>query len=185
MFKQIANYLYNKQIKKKQVVVDNIRQKELKPFKNVKSFLLLFDASTEENYQLIHSIVNDLKDANKIVRTIGYVPWKHAPHYCLTKLSWDFITSKNIHFTGIPKVQFVEEVILENFDVLIDFTTEEIKPLQYIASLSMAKLKVTSVQSNNKIFDFVIADKTFTYKKFFNEFKLYLDMFTNEKNECL
>jgi len=177
MFYNIRKKIFYKNLKKEFANLEPKRKRNLKSFENIKSFLIVFDASNEEIAQQVFSIINELKENGSLVHTIGFVPFKNIPHYCFPKLSYDYIYNKNTNFFLTPNAPFVKDVTNSEFDVLIDFSGQIIEPLLYISALSKSALKITRNKTSTiakEIYDLTINDENISIKEFFFQVKKYL-----------
>jgi hypothetical protein len=185
MLNKIKDFFFVNKVKKVFTLREPIREKDLIAFKDIKKILILFDTTEENECRYIFNIVQELQEDGKNVRAVGYVPWKKNPHYCFPKLSFDYINLSKINFFGIPTSIFAPEITDSRFDLLIDFTNHDIKPMIYFSSLSNSGIKISKKHTNNQynIFtpDIVIDKENLSNKDFFFEVKKYLQLLINKK----
>lgn len=182
----IKHYLYFKKLNQSFSLREPIRRKHLKPYDEIRSCLVLFDASDENESQIMFSIVKELQTEGKQVHAIGYVPFKNVPHYCFPKLSYDYLSGSGVKFTGIPKAAFVADLLNEHFDMMIDFFSVHVPPMCYIAALANAGLKISRSRGEDeffqKVYDLIIEQSDLSNKAFFAETKKTITMLRpNEK----
>jgi len=178
MLKFFKKFLYNKKLKKAFALREPLRKKTMVPFSEMKSCLVIFDASDEQNCHIMFSIIKEMQDLGKVVRAVGYVPWKNNPHWCFPKISYDYINASGVAFSGAPKADFVNDLLDSRFDLLIDFLQKPVPPVCYISSLVYAGLKVARKRSEDehfmRIFDVIIDNNELSDRAFFEELKRYL-----------
>ena len=147
----------------------------------MKSCLILFDASDEHESQIIFSIIRELQNEGKQVRSVGYVQFKHTPHWCFPKISYDYLNAKNISFSGLPKAEFVNDILDSRFDMMIDFLNKPVPAMCYISALTNASVKISRNRSQNdfftQVYDFIIENPDLSNRDFYEEMKKYLLLF--------
>lgn len=136
----IKAYFLNREIRKKYSKIE--RNRKFFNLETARTFGILFDASTEANYNRVSSFVRHLQSHNKTVKAIGFVNYKELPHYIMQRISFDFITPKDLSFSLKPNNPFVKDFILAEFDILIDFNIARNPVLGYLLALSNAKFKI-------------------------------------------
>ena len=122
--------------------------------------------------------INELRENRKKVKLLGFTSERTLPNYYSEKITWDIISRKNINWYYKPVAPFVKSFCDEEFDLLIDLTLEDFKPLIYAATLSKAKFKVGRYsEMNADIYDLMIhADQIQTVPEFIEHVKYYLSM---------
>ncbi len=180
----IKDYLFYKKIKKAFLLREPMREKKLRSLSEVRSCLVLFDASDERECQIMFSIIKELQDSGKHIRSVGYVQWKHNPHWCFPKISYDYLNTKHIAFTGLPKADFVNDLMAMHFDMLIDFLNRPVPAMCYISALANASVKIARNRSQaeffEQVFDFIIEQPELSDRDFFEQVKKYLHMLKND-----
>lgn len=157
------------------------RLKKNNSLSTAKSIGLLYYLADEVVYNIIESFVQSLNGKQKKVRLICYTDSKTVPHYFIPKLSQDIITVKDLNWFRKPAKGFVQEFIGEKFDVLLDLSLSDYFPLQYIASLSEASLKVGRFdEAHMDYYDLMIHTSGVTGLE---EFILQIDHYLNMLNQ--
>ncbi len=178
-------YFFNKKLRKFFDLRDSQRRKKLLPYSEMKTCLVLFDASDEQNSQNMFGIIKELQESGKLVRAVGFVPWKHNPHWCFPKISYDYLNTKNISFTGLPKAEFVNDLLEMQFDMMISFLEKPVPSMFYISSLANAGIKISRKVSDDdffvQVFDIIIDKTGQTDRAFFEEIKNYLQLLNNSR----
>ncbi len=181
MFGKIRNHLFNKKFIAQFEQLETVRYKQLRSLSDIRSCLILFDASEERTSQIIFGIIKEMQDSGIQVHSIGYVPYKENPYWCFPKISYDYINQKNTSFSGIPQAEFAEDVIRKPFDILIDFMNRQIQPMTYIAALSASALKITRSRKDldtlHKVYDLIIENDHLDNRDFYEEVKKTIRMF--------
>ncbi len=173
-----------------------VLSKELKNFRREKLFLnleeaktvgIIFDATENENFELVKKYIGNLKEQKKKVKAIGFFNLKNSPPMAYSKLEYDFFTLKDLSWNNIPKNIYVKNFIEEQFDILLDLSMKEILPLKYISSLSRARFKVgKSSKWNSSVFDLMLdIDPTKNLKYFLKNLDTYLFIINRTHNQTI
>lgn len=149
-----------------------------------KSIGLLYYLADEAAYNTIEAFIQALNEKQKKVRLICYTDLKIVPHYFIPKLTQDIITVKDLNWFRKPAKGFVQEFIAEKFDLLIDLSMFDYFPLQYIAALSEASLKVGRFdEAHTEYYDLMIDTSGVTgLDEFISQIDHYLNMLNQEPN---
>jgi len=119
----------------------NERVKKHVDFKKARNIGVLFLLEDEQKFKQLDSLVKKLAVDGKDVRMLGVFNEKVLPNFFLQKLKIDIFTKKDINFLGFPKSDVVKEFIEKPFDLLLDFTEDEILTMDYILGMSRAGFK--------------------------------------------
>lgn len=133
------------------------RQKRVPFFENftsVKTVGILFNATENENLELVKRYVRYLKEEGKKVKVIGFFSTKEIPDITYSRVEYDFFSKKDLNWYLKPALD--EDFINQEFDLLIDLNIHEDFPLYYIAALSKAKFKIGRYSAGNSIYDLMI-----------------------------
>ncbi len=103
---------------------------------------IVYDASEEHDHHKVINFARKLQVEGKTIRALGYVKYRHIPHYCNPTLSWDFFTIKEINWFNRPDSIHIRDFLKIEPDILIYLDQNNNPALQYIAGLSRAKFKV-------------------------------------------
>ena len=174
---KISNYLLQQEIKSVR------RQPILVPFQDAKNIGLLYDATLDNDYELIKQYVKDLRSYSKDVLALGYFDKKELPDTRLMKLGLDFFSRKSLNWKMKPSNAIVHSFMNKNFDILICLSLDRSIPLRYVASLTQAKFKIGKYdQSNSGIYDFMIKSEQETnLKQMIEQVNHYIKLIRNEK----
>lgn len=153
----LKTWLLFREIRKKSKEIT--RERQFHNLESAQSFAVVFDATHEREYQRVSSFIRHLQNHKKTVKAIGLIQAKEKPHFIMERLSYDFITKKDLAFDMRPKNNFVRDFIREDYDVLIDFNLKLHPVLTYLTALSVAKFKIGLWSEEMKDFlDFMITN---------------------------
>ena len=155
-----------------------IRNKSVINLDEAKSIGLIYNASDEKTHLIVCDFVKYLQDEKKNVKALGYAAYNQLPHYCFPKLSYDYFIKRDLNWYFKPSTLRINDFINTEFDIIIDFSLEEVFPLLYIMALSKAKYKVGRYNEKYAaIFDFMLnVDNTVSLKDFLKEVTHYLNI---------
>jgi hypothetical protein len=180
---KIQQIIFFKKLKKLFDVREPKRTKRLLPLSEANSILILFDASEEQNSLIVFSIIKTLQDMKMIVRSVGYVPYKQNPHWCFPKISYDYINKKNTSFAGFPRADFVDDILRDKYDILIDFLSKPVAPMCYLSALTQSDFKIARQRDQHKFFhevyDLIIENSDMNDRDYFYEIRRVLKMLNN------
>lgn len=149
--KKLANYFLRKESK------SLIRTKRFFNLKNADSFLILFDANSQEETELVNKYILYLKDLGKKVTSLAFFNNKELSPAFKPSLNSVFLTKKQLNWLSIPKSDAVSNLITTEFDVLINFVVNDVFPLTYVSALSKAQFKIGKFDNNyQNYYDFMI-----------------------------
>lgn len=183
LFQKIQAYYAERQFRTEASRVERVRHTA--DLNSARSIGVLFTVSDEDAYHKIEGIVKVFQNSQKNVKVIGFVNQRFIPAFIIPKLSYDFITLKDLNWYKKPVSSFVKGFINEEFDILIDFSMEDLFPLQYISGLSRAKLKVGRYGSgHDKYYDVMIqADDLTGLEDYSDQITHYLTLLNSENHE--
>lgn len=145
---------------------------------------IVFDATDNENFDLVRKYITYLKEMKKRVKAIGFYNQKETPAMAYSKLEYDFFSLKDLNWYNFPNNIYVRNFMEDEYDILLDLNIHDSFPLKYISSLSKAKLKVgKNSEINSSIFDLMIAvDSSKGLKSFLRNIDTYL-FIINKKHD--
>jgi hypothetical protein len=175
--KWIVHFLINREIRR------NIRVKRHLDFDKVRSVGIVFLLEDENRFNQLNRLVKGLIAKGKEVKMLGYFPGKIVPNFFIQKLKIDLITKKDINLFGLPKSEKAKVFIQNEFDILIDFTAEEVLIADYICGISRAHFKVGRYREEMvRVFDFMIkTTETMDYDTFIKATIDYLSILNTTK----
>lgn len=121
------------------------------------SAILIFDLVDQKGYQRIIDFVKLLKSENvKQIEVIGYSKEKETPTYVNFSVV-NVLNNQEINWLGIPSEKFAGAILDTTFDLMVDFTMEDVVPTRYLLALVNAKTKVGSPQKGrDEYFDLLV-----------------------------
>jgi hypothetical protein len=137
-----------------------LREKHIIALEQVRTMGLLCQITDENSYKEIHELFSKLQSHNRNIWLVGYIDKKNTPYFCLPQLSADFFTRKNLNWFGKPHFPQFNDFISKDFDMLIDFSRNDLPPLQYILAVSNAKLIIGANEYRQDLYDIFMDDKT-------------------------
>ncbi len=124
---------------------------------DMKSALLVFDITNQNDFFYIQEFQKKLKlEGFEKVELIGFSLEKELPSFVDSKLV-QVLGKKDVSLLGIPSDEFVQSLFQKKMDLLVDCTSENSLPTDYLMALANAKTKVGAPsQINEYIFDLLI-----------------------------
>ncbi|MDR2973001.1 MAG: hypothetical protein LBU83_13940 [Bacteroidales bacterium] len=135
------------------------REKKIVSLEQVKTMGLLCQIIDEESYKNIYSLFSKLHSPKRIVWLMGYIDERKVPYYCLQQLSADFFSKKDLNWYGKPDFVQLNDFQEKEFDILVDFSRNDLPPLRYILSTTKAKLLIGSNEYAQDLYDIYIKDE--------------------------
>jgi hypothetical protein len=117
---------------------------------------LLIYVSSDTVFNQALEFVNYLNQQNLDVCILAYYPGKETPQQYLLRKNVNIFNKKELNWYNKPVVPFIDEFVNMEFDMLIDLSTQEIFPLKWVASLSIAKFKVGNLSYYGSPNDLII-----------------------------
>jgi len=112
---------------------------------------LIYQLDSEEEYNRVSEFTKKLQEQGKKVQVIGLYNINRIPVFYIPKLSYDLLLPKNLDLFFRPRDPFVNRFMDEPFDILIDLSSPDNFPLQYIACLSKASFKIGRMIDDRKL----------------------------------
>lgn len=171
MRKIVAKYMF----KRLAVINNSNRQRAVVNLNEAETVGILCFAGSDQTVPTLKELVKYLKEKNIVPKVLVYVNQKKVPAKYKSDLVFDYFCSKNCNWYGKPKGPIVNRFTETPFSILIDLTLKDRSALKFVASMSMAKLKVgiTGNQSADLMID-VSQNKTLVY--LIEELKHYLNL---------
>jgi len=160
----------------------NKRRKEVCNLESAKSIGILYDASSEEQINLVRPFVSFFFDLKKDVKALGFVNAKELSYCHVPKLQYDFFYKKDLNWYYKPQNYIIDNFIKKEHDILINLTDSSVIPIKYLVASSLAHFKIGIYEENYEIYDLMISltdDRS--QQKLMNEIKHYINLI-NKKN---
>lgn len=151
ILQQLINFLFERRLKKYLRISQ--REKRFVNYKSARSIILLFESDYNEKNPEIRQLIQSYAADGKKVMAWGYVDKKEVASAILP--DFRILHHKDADFTQFPEQMFLQELESLTFDLLIDLTVNEIKPLQYIAMYANAACKV-GTHNTTGIYDMLV-----------------------------
>lgn len=160
------------------------RTKKTFGYNQANTFGIMYDASTEENYRQIASLVKELQNDKKKVKTLGFFNMKDLPEYCFPQLSFEFCNAGNFAWNQKPKDKAVLDFIDSQYDVIIDLTPSDFFHIKYLMAISDASFKVGRFHEKYvDLYDLMIQiDDSTSQEETIKQTIFYLKMINNVKS---
>jgi hypothetical protein len=109
---------------------------------NVKTIVVLFDATLVSDVDLIKKLIEYYKQQHKVIKAIGYINKKEFEPIILPKTEFEFFSAKELNFDYSPKTNWHEQFINYGYDLVINADYNNTMPLNYLYAHSKAKFKL-------------------------------------------
>jgi hypothetical protein len=136
------------------------REKKIVSLEQVRAMGIICQITDEDSYKKIYDLFSKLHSPKRTVWLLGYIDERNVPYFCLPQLSADYFSKRNLNWYGKPDFIQLNDFINKDFDILIDFSRNELSPLQYILSASKAKLLIGANEHTQDLYDIFIHDET-------------------------
>lgn len=141
------------------------------PFDSAQSVGVLFDATEQAKRDQIIPFIESLKRKGKEVVPIGFINSKQD----VSSFAFKGFNQNDIDWFGRPKKDILEKYSNRVFDFLICIYPNECLPIEYIAALSKAHMRVGPYTNNTYCYDLIIdTTKNNSIKHFLKEVDFYL-----------
>lgn len=152
--KTIGNIIFN------WAFIKQNRHKQMVNLNDAGTIGIIYLVKDEKTFNSIKKLTLSLSGEKRDVIVAGYIIGKEFPNYCIASNSGYFFNNQSLRWTGIPKNDYLSKFIEKEFDILFDFSQDNIFTLKYITGLSKAKLKVGEFSADReKYLDLMINTK--------------------------
>jgi hypothetical protein len=152
MIKYIKRRLLRRSIEKN----DLSREKKIISLEKAQAIGIICQITDEDSYKEIFALFSKLQSHTRTVWLMGYINEKNVPYFCLQQLSADYFSKKHLNWYGKPDFVQLKDFINKNFDMLLDFSRNDLPPLHYILSSSKAKLLIGANEHSQDLYDIYI-----------------------------
>lgn len=152
MFEKLISFLFQSDVKK--YLKEEVRERRFVNYINAKTILLVFESDLSEQNLLIRNIIQQLVSDGKKVKAWGFVNKKETSSPILQ--DFRILHHGNQNFFKKPDKSILDELLLFKSDLLIDLTTTEIIPLQYITLYANAACKTGMKKDAMNFYDFMV-----------------------------
>ena len=167
----IGNYYFKKELAR------SGRNRKLVNLQDARKIGILYNLESVPDYEVVSDFVTELQHERKEVKALGYVKNKNLVSRFLPKLSYDFISSKDVNWYFMPGQAKIKDFIEKEFDLLIDLSLKDNLPLRYISGLSMSLCRIGRFsEKNTDCYDFMIdVPQAATLKEYIRHITYYLN----------
>lgn len=153
-----------------------LKQELKKPFPEVKrssgisSIACLVDLDNFENPDLFYEFLEEFSLRPNAVKIIGYKSYydKNSPY------STPVFSDKDLGWNGVIENSYVLEFLSRDYDMLVNYYTEENLLLQLMSVKTKARVRVGFVEVDERYNDLILASPMKNFKVFKQELKKYL-----------
>lgn len=145
----------------------------------VKNIGIVWDASRTDEFSFLSRFHQRMAENKAEVNILGYFSGNSLPNQYTAIRYLSIIKKEELNFFYHPVSAETNTFVNKNFDVLIDLNFKKLLPLQYISSLSNARLKVGlfEPESGNTPFDLMMEVKNpVNIEDYLNNVIHYLEM---------
>jgi len=125
---------------------------------------VVFCADHEKDWEAIATFIDELKQQEIDVQVLAYI----SKEIRLENFHFDYISSKDLNWYHIPKMERLESFINQDFDYLFNLHPQSHRTLDFISKISKSRIKVGPEAAAADCYDIMIDG---TYKE---ELGLYL-----------
>ena len=141
---------------------------------------ILFDATELSQRDAVLQFSKKLKEKNKRVKLLGFFNNKQD----VNNYSFKAFNKNEVDWLMRPKSEAVEYFNRNTFDLLIGIYQGDNLPLEYIAALSKAHLRVGPYTDNTYCYDLMIDTNKRDLEDFIKQLEFYLSRMNSSKHEA-
>jgi hypothetical protein len=160
--RRIGNYTLKKQRKEQGC------ERHFHNFSTAKSVGLLYPYDTATDGD-INTFMRFFAEQGIKAQSLAYIPEAVIPQTFVTTVTKRIFCREQLNWFKKPVSGDVDNFIKEPFDILIDFSRTQVYPLQYIATLSAAQMRVGKLTYPGNPYEFILTIPENADNKFFIE----------------
>lgn len=141
--RKAGNYLLAKRLK------DFSRERQMFTLQTAQTAGIIITLKDQESLELIKKFLNYLTNINIKVYILGFVDDKKIPESFLFWKGINLFSRHDLNWAGVPQSSTVKDFIDQRFDMLIDLSSADAFPVQYISTLSRSSFKIGRAGSKN------------------------------------
>ena len=169
----VREYFLQKMIRK----IDLRRQTVT--YNSAQTIGVLFDATELSHRERIIQFSEDLKSKDKKVKLLGFFNNKQE----VSNFPFNAFNKNDIDWLMRPKGEVVQSFMNTDFDLLIGVYEGNNLPLEYIAALSKAHLRVGPYTDNIYCYDLMIDTDKQNLDNYISQMEFYLKRLNSDKHE--
>lgn len=167
MFEKLKDKIFAYRLRKTEV-----QAAAFPDYQNIRSVLILFESDPVEKNADILKIRDELLQQDKDIVLLGYAEKKEITSLVLPQRR--ILGLNDITFWGGLKDDVVNDLQKRRYELLIDLTQRDVRPLQYAALLARADFKV-GIRRDNKLYQFMVDTPAQQSPRFlFDQIQFYL-----------
>lgn len=148
-------------------------------FASAKSIGILYPVTTTEYQDFIHKYIDYLRGevGFKKIIALGYFEGTQLPNFIINhSMKYQYFTKKELDFYLFGKCKETMDFEKENFDILVDLSSDYLTPIKHLVASSKAGLKIGRLSEENKpYFDFMVElEKTAPVSHFIDQVNTFL-----------
>lgn len=124
-----------------------VRQKKDPNIHRNASIGILYNATERETFEIVREFYRDLRSNGNSPASLGYIDFKEVTFHPLARPESDYFFKHQLNWMQKPSSTVVDNFINEPFDILINLTLSDFYPIDYIAALSKAGVKIGRLES--------------------------------------
>jgi hypothetical protein len=124
-----------------------VRQKKDPNIHRNASIGILYNATERETFDVVREFYRDLRSNGNAPASLGYIDFKEVTFHPLARPESDYFFKHQLNWMQKPSGTVVDNFINEPFDILINLTLSDFYPIDYIAALSKAGVKIGRLES--------------------------------------
>ena len=163
LIENIKNALGKRKIDK--ILQSNKRRLKVVNYSNAKSIGVIYPVTIREEVGF------------KSIVSIGYCDTKKIPNFIINQsIKYQYFTKSDLNRNNFGISKEVKDFIKNDFEILIDFSRDNINPIKHIIASSKSGLKIgRHSKENEKYFDFMVEmEKTAPVSQFINQVNTFL-----------
>ena len=144
------------------------RHRKIHNFETAQKAGIIFSCHSEEDFQAVKEFKKYLEEKNISTTVLGFINDKKIPDHFLLRTGFNFFCLNNLDWYFRPSNRYIHDFILDNFNILFDFSVNDHFPVHYISLLSPAEYKVGRFTGTD-LYDLMIDIKQNKHLPFFIE----------------
>jgi|TARA_B110000908_G_scaffold32472_1_gene38738 hypothetical protein len=177
LIENIKNALGKRKIDK--ILQSNKRRLKVVNYSNAKSIGVIYPVTTTDYQYFINKFIDYLREevGFKSIVSIGYCDTKKIPNFIINQsIKYQYFTRSDLNRNNFGISKEVKDFIKNDFEILIDFSRDNINPIKHIIASSKSGLKIgRHSKENEKYFDFMVEmEKTAPVSQFINQVNTFL-----------